>query len=141
MLAHPKCSCTRASIGELAELMERVRGTVDAHVLFLHPDDADARWEHTDLWTRAAAISGVTVHSDVGGREAARFRAATSGDTVVYDANGALVFRGGITAARGHAGDNPGRQRIVSLITAGTADRPTSPVFGCPLQDPAQATP
>jgi hypothetical protein len=133
MLAHPRCACTRASLGELAELMDRAQGKTTAHVLFTLPEGLEEGWEKTDLWRRAVAISGVTVHMDAGGVEAARFHAFTSGETIVYDAAGSLIFRGGITAARGHAGDNPGRDRILSLLAKGSADRADSPVFGCAL--------
>jgi hypothetical protein len=136
MLAHPHCPCTRASMTELAVLMSRLRDRAVAHVLFLLPKGAATDWEKTELWRRAAAIPGVTVHSDVAGVEAARFHAATSGQTVVYDGAGQLLFRGGITGARGHEGDNAGVERIVSLVGSGTADRAESSVFGCPLQDP-----
>jgi hypothetical protein len=137
MLAHPHCPCTRASIAELAVLMSRLGDRASAHVLFLLPDGAAADWEKTDLWRSAAAIPGVTVHSDVAGAEAKRFEASTSGQTVVYDGAGHLLFRGGITGARGHEGDNAGLERVVSLVTVGKADATDSSVFGCPLHDPS----
>ena len=37
LFAHPKCPCTRATIGELALLMTKCKGKLDAHVLFLQP--------------------------------------------------------------------------------------------------------
>src|SRR5438874_11741384 len=39
MLVHPRCSCTRASIGELAELMARAHTRPRAYVLFLKPPE------------------------------------------------------------------------------------------------------
>jgi len=141
MLAHPQCPCTRASVGELAELMARAQGHATAHVLFLRPSGVGDDWEKTDLWRSAAAIPGVTVSTDEGGVEAARFAAKTSGQTVVYDAAGRLIFHGGITAARGHAGDNPGRTRILALLTRGVSDRSESPVFGCSLDGPISVSP
>jgi hypothetical protein len=133
MLAHPRCPCTRASIGELSRLMTQAKGRVTAFVLFVKPTDVADSWEQTDLLTSAAAIPGVTVMSDDAGVEAERFHAATSGQTVLYDAEGRLLFSGGITSARGHAGDNAGRTQIVSLVTAGDTGQKQTPVFGCPL--------
>jgi hypothetical protein len=133
MLAHPHCPCTRASISELALLMAQCRGRLDAHVLFVKPAGLPEHWERTDLWRRAAAIRGVQVSCDPDGKEARRFHAATSGQVLLYDANGQLRFRGGITAARGHAGDNAGRSALVALVTSGTAPRAQTPVFGCSL--------
>lgn len=133
MLAHPQCPCTRASIGELTRLMTQAQGRVTAYVLFVKPPEFSAGWEQTDLWASAAAIPGVTVVRDDDGVEAARFGAATSGQTVLYDASGKLLFSGGITAARGHAGDNAGRSAIVSLLVNDESEQKESPVYGCPL--------
>lgn len=135
MLAHPHCPCTRASLGELARLMAQARGRVTAYVLFVKPSGFPDGWEKTDLLTSAAAIPGVTVVRDDEGVEAGRFSAATSGQTMLYDAGGKLLFSGGITRARGHEGDNAGRAAIVSLLTADEAGQSETPVFGCPLFD------
>jgi hypothetical protein len=133
MLAHPQCPCTRASIGELARLMTQAQGRVTAYVLFVKPPEFSDGWERTDLWASAAAIPGVTVVRDDEGVEAGRFGAATSGQTVLYDAAGRLIFSGGITAARGHAGDNAGRAAIVSLLVNNESEQKETPVYGCPL--------
>jgi hypothetical protein len=139
MLAHPRCPCTRASIAELAVLMARVGPQARAHVLFVHPRAAGAGWDKTSLWQSAAAIPGVTVHEDPGGVEAELFRAATSGQLVVYDASGALMFTGGITGARGHEGDNVGLSRVLALLGGRSADRNESKVFGCALGSRVEA--
>lgn len=133
MLAHPHCPCTRASIGELARLMTQAQGRVTAYVLFVKPQGFSGDWVQSELWASAAAIPGVTPVLDDEGVEAGRFHAATSGQTVLYDASGRLLFSGGITSARGHAGDNAGRAAIVSLLTSGEAEERGTPVFGCPL--------
>jgi hypothetical protein len=133
MLAHPHCPCTRATIAELARLMTDADGRVDTHVLFLKPSEMEEGWERTDLWRRAGSIAGVRVVSDVDGREAARFGATVSGQVLLYDRTGRLVFRGGITGARGHEGDNLGRRQLASLIRTGNAAARESRVFGCSL--------
>ena len=78
-------------------------------------------------------IPGVRVLVDVDGREAARFGARTSGTVLVYSPHGALLFAGGITASRGHSGDNLGRDAVVTILDRGQPDRTATPVFGCPL--------
>jgi hypothetical protein len=133
MLAHPQCPCSRASVGELARLMAQTQGRVTAYVLFLKPADASDDWEKTDLWQSAASIPGVNVVADDDGVEAQRFHAVTSGQTVLYDAAGRLLFSGGITGSRGHSGDNAGRSAIVSRLNTGEAERAETFVFGCPL--------
>ncbi len=133
LLAHPHCPCTRASIGELARLMAQAEGRAKAYVLFVKPKGFAVEWEKTDLWASAAAIPGVQVVRDDEGVEARRFRAETSGQVTLYDRGGQLLFSGGITSARGHAGDNAGRAAVVSLLTTDEAGLSETPVFGCPL--------
>lgn len=133
MLAHPHCPCTRASIGELASLMAQTRGQVTAYVLFLQPAGFDDDWVKSDLWQSAAVIPGVIPLVDHAGAEAQHFNAATSGQTILYDAQGRLLFSGGITASRGHSGDNAGRSSVASLVNFGAADHTETFVFGCPL--------
>jgi hypothetical protein len=133
LLAHPRCPCTRASIEELDRLMARLDGRLVAHVLFVTPTDAPDGWERTDLWRSAAAIPGVDVVRDEDGAEARRFHSPTSGQVILYDAAGRLRFSGGITAARGHAGDNLGRSAIVELLEGDSPTATATPVFGCSL--------
>jgi hypothetical protein len=133
MLAHPHCPCTRGSVGELAQLMAHAIGKVNAYVLFVKPPGVGADWDDTDLRRTAAAIPGVTVLTDEDGIEAARFGAETSGHTLVFDRDGTLVFSGGITAARGHAGDNAGESAVLAALNQEPLPRNRTPVFGCSL--------
>lgn len=136
MFAHPHCPCTRASVAELSRLMTSARDRVYAQVLFVKPAGAGEEWVETDLWEAAAAIPGVRVTADEGGREAARFGAGASGLTLLYGASGRLLFSGGVTAARGHEGDNAGRDALVSLLAGETDAEVETPVFGCQLFGP-----
>jgi hypothetical protein len=139
MLAHPRCPCTRASIGELAQIMAEGQGKLKAYVVFSRPAGAGADWNDTGMWKNAAEIPGVTPVGDDDGFETRRFGAETSGHTLLFDPDGRLLFSGGITAARGHAGDNVGESAIVSLVREQPAARPTTPVFGCKLIAPPVA--
>ena len=136
MLVHPRCACSKASLDELNLVMQNARG-VDAYVVFDMPDD----WDHATTWDQARRIPGVTAVADRGGIESARFRVAVSGHTLLYDAAGVLRFSGGITGARGHAGDNAGRQQLVAALrdrTTRDGAMPVSNVFGCRLFDPGR---
>lgn len=137
LLAHPHCPCTRASLGELDRLLAQCQGAVKTFVLFYQPHglpkDRPNEWTKTDLWQTAAAIPGVTVLPDAAGREAQLFRATTSGQVVLYDASGQLLFDGGITGARGHAGDNAGSLALRQLVTHEVAEYNRTQVFGCAL--------
>jgi hypothetical protein len=133
MLAHPQCTCTRASLGELGEAIARARTPPRTYILFMTPTRVRDGWERSDLWRTAAALPGVTVVRDDDGRAARDFGAETSGQTLLYDERGVLVFNGGITGARAHAGDNPGRRSLVALLNREPAARTATSVFGCRL--------
>lgn len=134
VFAHPRCPCTRATIGELAMIVAHCNERVDVRVLFFKPKGLSAGWEKTDLWSSAAAIPGVEVISDEDGSEAKTFHANTSGYSLLYEPDGQLVFSGGITGSRGHSGDNAGRSSIESLLMNGQSDQNQQTfVFGCPL--------
>jgi hypothetical protein len=122
-------------VRELAALMKPLRGRLSAHVLFLQPPGLADDWTRTDLWESAAAIPGVEIVRDRDGVEARRFDAATSGQVVLYGADGALLFNGGITLARGHSGDNVGRDAIIALVRGSAGSSSETPVFGCALHD------
>lgn len=132
LFAHPHCPCTRASLDSLDWTMTRSRGKIAAYAVFFKPSTFPKDWEETDLWTKARAIPGVKVLSDENGSEARRFGVETSGESLVYDSNGRLMFHGGITGSRGHFGDNPGRDAVISIVQ-GRAEQKESPVFGCSL--------
>src|SRR5438105_139421 len=136
LTVHPHCPCTRSTIGELALLMTHCQGRVSAHVLFFKPPSMTDDWVKTDLWANASRIPGVTVTRDDNGEEAKRFHAATSGQTILYDADGKLVFSGGITGGRGHSGENAGRSAIVALLADGRSQRRETFVYGCSLLNP-----
>ncbi|QEF98245.1 hypothetical protein Mal15_22940 [Stieleria maiorica] len=135
LFAHPKCPCTRATVGELERIINHGGDRLRAHVLFVKPRSCAMQpdWEHTSLWDAAQRIPGVSVSADIGGDEASHFRAATSGLVLLYDPSGSLKFRGGITASRGHSGDNLGRSTVVRFLTHGTADVDRTKVYGCEL--------
>jgi len=136
VMGHPKCPCTRATISELAVIMTRLHNQVSAVAVFVRPRGTPEGWDDTDLRRSAAAIPGVTVISDLDEAEADLFGAQVSGQTMLYNSAGKLLFSGGITSSRGHAGDNIGSSSIVSFVTTGTADHTRTPVFGCALRTP-----
>src|SRR5882762_7091707 len=70
MLVHPRCTCSRASLGELAELVARARHRPATVVLMVRPAGVSGDWEKTDLWRSAADIPDVTVVRDDSGVEA-----------------------------------------------------------------------
>jgi hypothetical protein len=134
MFLHPRCPCSVASVNELARIMSGCAAQLDATVYFVRPESQPAGWESGTLWNLASSIPGVTVESDVGGLVAKHFHANTSGEVFVYDRGGKLRFHGGITAARGHAGDNLGESAVISIASEEKSYVERSPVFGCPFR-------
>lgn len=131
---HPECPCSEATLEELDSIAAQSAGRLRMQVLFVALPGLPPV-EESDLWSRASRIAGVQMIKDPDGIEAGRFGTLTSGETRLYGADGRLLFRGGITAARGHVGDNPGQAAVIALLAPGTPSQPpvTTPVFGCAL--------
>jgi hypothetical protein len=138
LFVHPQCECTRATLGELAILMAQSDGRLDTDVFFYLPLGEDSTWARTDLWRTASAIPGVHPFEDRDAAMAKQFGVFTSGQTLLYSSDGLLLFKGGITAFRGHSGDNPGRSAVTALIrgTVSPINHPVvvTRVFGCSLR-------
>lgn len=141
MFAHPKCPCTRASMEEFNRLLAQCHEAVTPHVLFFVPENKANDWAEGALWKSAKAIPGVVVETDPEGRKARLFGAETSGYVVLYSPRGELLFQGGITAGRGHAGDNTGESAILSLLASRDTQTRQSRVFGCNLLSPQAPSP
>jgi hypothetical protein len=135
MLAHPRCACTEASLEGLARFLERHSGRVRAHILFLRPKDVAHGWEQGSLWRQACALPQALVKTDDLGHEASRFRVGTSGHVLLYRPDGRLLFSGGITPARGHAGDSRGLDQLGEVLDKSGGPTPSTAVFGCPLKE------
>jgi hypothetical protein len=140
LFAHPDCPCTRASLTELEKLMTHLHGRLEAFVWFRKPDASLQDTQRSSIWKRASSIPGVTAGFDADGSIVRRFGAEVSGQTMLYDPDGRLVFSGGITDARGHEGDNDGEDAILLRVNGQEARLHTSVlhtrVFGCSLVDP-----
>jgi hypothetical protein len=138
MAVHPQCPCTRASVAELAQIVARTQNKMRLIFLFYTPKDSGVDWRNTDLHREVAQIPGAAIVTDIDGAEAQRFGAETSGHTFLFDSKGRLLFDGGITASRGHSGDNVGENDIVSLINSQTANQTRTLVFGCSFHERKQ---
>ncbi|MEM7204827.1 MAG: RedB protein [Planctomycetota bacterium] len=138
LFIHPQCSCSHATIDQLSRVMARSTGSARVTAVFLKPKGTPEGWERTDLWRSAAAIPGVEVIADPGGRTAARFGVETSGQVLLYRPDGRLAFRGGLTSGRGHTGDSVGSASLQALFAGGTQWTSGTATFGCGLFDPVQ---
>ncbi len=136
VFAHPRCPCTNATLSELERLLARDFEKLETIVVFEKPAIAPEGWERTKLYQTAGAIEGVTTFIDMGGAEAKRFHANTSGVALLYDPLGRLVFHGGLTSARGHEGENQGLASLRDYLQGVEPRIERSCVYGCPLQSP-----
>jgi hypothetical protein len=130
---HPECACSGATLESLSRVSRAANGRVAIIVLIGGQGGAHSPTNASDLERAAAAIPGATVIADRDGGEAARFGALVSGQTFLYDHDGRLLFSGGITAGRGHAGENDGEIALRRLIAERASPIQRTPVFGCLL--------
>lgn len=133
MFVHPYCPCSRASLAELNLLATECRERFALRIVFVRPEGLPQGSEDSSLHRAAGEISGAIVSIDEHAVEAARFGATTSGETLLYAADGRLLFQGGLTWSRGHEGDNAGRAAVTSWIQTNDAPLSGTPVFGCAL--------
>lgn len=134
VFVHPRCPCSRAALDELAEIAHAAPDLA-TRVLFVLPPGVEPGWARGESWDEAGRIAGSERVVDSDGAEAVRLGAETSGHAVLTDPAGRAVFRGGLTQARGRAGESPGRRAVLDWVR-GCPAAPSAPVFGCPLQAP-----
>jgi hypothetical protein len=135
---HPKCPCSRATLDELARILHE-HSDVDATAVFVRPEGVPEAWEQSDLWQDAGRIPGLSRHVDEDGVEARRFDVTASGHTLIYRPDGRLAFEGGLTAARGHYGQNSASDAALTALQAAPASPLDFPTYGCPLLDEPQS--
>lgn len=135
MFANPHCDCSEASIGELNNIMAKVDNRLSVIIVFVTPKSASSSLANMGLWSSAQLIPGAQVILDQGALEADHFGAQTSGQVLLYDPQGQLIFSGGITRGRGRIGNNLGRNTIISFINNHQLTTQSAPVFGCVLID------
>jgi hypothetical protein len=139
LFAHPHCPCSAASLEELKIVLTEAEGKIYPTICFFAPPGVPADWTETKLMRAARAIPGMNVVVDRDGSITEKFGAMTSGQVLLFDAQGRRLFAGGITGARGHAGWNRGRAWLVALARGEACVPEGIPVFGCALHDRAAA--
>jgi hypothetical protein len=113
--------------------LAKISKPIRTYVVFAASGLSNETLTNSELWETANRMPQVIVIKDEDGAVSKAFDARTSGQVFLYDSDGKLRFHGGITASRGHAGDNIGRSAVESLTNTGRCDTTTAPVFGCSL--------
>ena len=132
LFIHPRCPCSRATLGELARIVANEQNRMEIKIFFYKPDNESREWVKTDLWETAKNIPGVEVEV-MNEAEIEKFGVVTSGQAILYNANGETVFSGGITLGRGHEGKSDGRAAIETYLETSDIYVSETPVFGCLL--------
>ncbi len=109
---HPKCPCSLASIRQLKKLLS-LNPELRGYLCFKIPEKFDDSFVYGRNWQEASQLLSMKTVCDR--KEAACFRAETSGETFLFASDGKLLFHGGITAGRGHDGDNHGFDRLKTI--------------------------
>lgn len=129
MAVHPNCPCSRASVEQLERIASQGEHPVQFIALFFDSPDL----ESCATWKSIANNSAIQVVVDKHGRLAERFGAITSGEALLYDAEGLLRFHGGLTPSRGHSGPGRGVDAVLGLAAGQKVACSSAPAFGCSL--------
>lgn len=134
LFAHPQCPCTQATVENLNRLLAKTQNKLTVHIFFYRPaGDSYAEWENTSLWRKTKELPNTITHVDIDGHEAGLFAAETSGQSILFNPDGKVVFQGGLTSARGHEGDNNGTQAVLDWVLTNRSQVTKTPAFGCHL--------
>jgi hypothetical protein len=135
LFLHPRCTCSTASLEQLRILKRKFPRLLKARILLWRPRASEglARPE----------IAGVDVQDDWDGEKARLFGAKTSGETLIYNSAGRLVFEGGLTMLRGQAGGEAALRTVTDVLMGNPRGNLSNsevaiarkPVFGCSIFD------
>lgn len=130
---HPQCPCSNASVEELRNAVARSGEHPLIYALIYQPNNEPADWAETPVVRAAQAIPGSHIFIDRTGSEMERFHARVSGDVFLYDVEGRIRFKGGVTSSRGNVGESGGGVALTALLRHENLPVTHTPVFGCSL--------
>ncbi|MEP3480482.1 MAG: hypothetical protein ABJZ55_14620 [Fuerstiella sp.] len=133
LFVHPKCPCSLATVRELQRSLGNDSDAMSIQIGLYGPEDRDDSWTDTRLKKLAEQAFADSTFVDRNGTEAKRFGAITSGHVLAFSPTGRCLFRGGVTSARGHEGDNLGLEALRQIVAGTPNSCTTTPVFGCPI--------
>lgn len=132
---HPHCSCSQATLHELDRVLASVAHKPDVHIFFADVREHDSI-KTSALWQQAQLIDDAKISIDENDL-AQQLSVHTSGGMLLYNMDGKLLFNGGITASRGHEGDNAGKAQLVNALKTSLDTSSQAAVFGCALSSPS----
>jgi hypothetical protein len=129
---HPHCPCSKATVAELNKILGHTPGKSRLVVYAFKPKAETVDWIASSTISTLNKL-GARIEIDEDGLMAKQLGLSASGQIQLFSAQGELIYNGGITAGRGHEGDNAGEQAVIDLLLKGGSDRKSAPVFGCPI--------
>ena len=128
---HAKCPCSKASIHEINRLLASHSKELKTIFVFGKEEGLNLDWvKESDLYKEAQQMP-VEIIIDTNNQEAKAFKAQTSGKVFLISPQRKILFQGGVTASRGHEGDNLGINAIQDILNGKEAKVDFQPSFGC----------
>ena len=128
---HAKCPCSRASINEIDRLLTSHGKDLKTIFVFSKEKDLELAWiQESELYKKAQKMS-VEIIIDPNNSEAKVFKAQTSGKVFLVSPKQEILFQGGVTASRGHEGNNSGITAIQKILAGKNSQIDFQPSFGC----------
>ncbi len=132
---HPKCGCSAVTVNCLKQLLTEHDSKNRPEVLFVcYSPSSHSGWTDEAMLKSCRDVPGASVFLDTDGADARRFGIRTSGHVLLYSSEGRLLFGGGLTASRGHAGPSAGQDALRECLRTSVATDRRYPVFGCSIQ-------
>ena len=131
---HPHCPCTVAAIRNLQRMQTRISKPHIVCALAYLPKGNSKDWISSTNSNEIQNLSNVQTIVDCNGQISSELGIKTSGHVLIYSPDGELLFSGGITPGRGHEGDCPASESVISAINDRSSERIRWPVFGCPFE-------
>ncbi|MBW7927116.1 MAG: hypothetical protein H3C58_03300 [Fimbriimonadaceae bacterium] len=130
MIVHPDCPCTKASLRNLAAILDATRLPVRAEIVGAMPPGYEGPKKNLAMARGIVKSELVIMDAD---RALQTYGARTSGHLFVYDPDQDLVYSGGLTPARG-AEDAMSSMRWFKALVHQGAIASSAPTFGCSLR-------
>ena len=133
VFAHPQCPCLPSTVTELRRTLADAP-PVDLRVIVYTPRNPPQDWDPQKAAALPSQLPMARCHADLDGALAANLGALTSGHVQVFGPDGLLRFSGGVTAGRGHVGDNGAARAFGKSLSALPIETSRTAVFGCPIR-------
>lgn len=131
--AHPQCPCLPATLEQVLPLTTGADAPA-LRVLVMTPRRLPPEWDPAAATAVRAGLPPGSVVDDLDGELARQLGMLTTGHVLLYGDRGELLFDGGVTAGRGHRGDNTAARTLRARVADRRPLGDSPSVYGCPVQ-------